>query len=346
MWFAKRRKKVVIVDQSANGIKDANSLNGPLNGRLTCIKSVTQELQRTFDVTVLGKHEGFYDDAGVLWDSRAIEDNYDALVLVRGYGSGLPEIDAKKRFLWVRDLPHSGFCPEPELLKYATVVALSEYGAKIWKAFHPQIDRIKIIPNGVDDKVFRLSGGGRERKLLLYASAPNRGLDRLPSIFETLKELHPSLRLVAFSNLKKLHPGESGEYEDVYQKCLDAGIELRDPVSHKELAKWMQAATAMVMPTDFPEICSNTVLQALACGLPIVTTGKLGATPEWVKDGENGVLTRFQRHDYQIFDLEIIRACHKLLSDDMFFSGIERGARYTPVPSWKEVAGRWASLLS
>jgi UDP-glucose:(heptosyl)LPS alpha-1,3-glucosyltransferase len=58
------------------------------------------------------------------------------------------------------------------------------------------------------------------------------------------------------------------------------------PVS--ETAPFYQAATVLALPTIY-DPCSNVVLEALACGLPAVTTTANGAA-EFITPGENGAV--------------------------------------------------------
>ena len=51
-------------------------------------------------------------------------------------------------------------------------------------------------------------------------------------------------------------------------------------------APFYQAATVLALPTLY-DPCSNVVLEALACGPPVVTTKANGAA-EFITPGENG----------------------------------------------------------
>jgi len=55
-----------------------------------------------------------------------------------------------------------------------------------------------------------------------------------------------------------------------------------------ETAPFYQAATVLALPTIY-DPCSNVVLEALACGTPVVTTGANGAA-EFITPGENGAV--------------------------------------------------------
>ncbi len=54
----------------------------------------------------------------------------------------------------------------------------------------------------------------------------------------------------------------------------------------KDVRPWYGAADGFVLPTLY-DPCPNAALEALACGLPVVTSTTCGAQ-EWVHSGDNG----------------------------------------------------------
>ena len=54
----------------------------------------------------------------------------------------------------------------------------------------------------------------------------------------------------------------------------------------KDVRPWYGAADGFVLPTLY-DPCPNAALEALACGLPILTSTTCGAQA-WVKAGDNG----------------------------------------------------------
>lgn len=269
---------------------------------------------------------------------------FDALICNRGVNDGYPQIKARQRFLWTHDLPHAGFIPDPQTIKgFACTVFMSRYAESVWRAFYRDIGRSVLIPNGVDRTMF--FPRFKDHDYLIYASAPNRGLERLPLILDSLREATGrSLRLQAFSRLSVLHPNEGADTFD-YEAIRASHVELRDPLPQKDFANEFGQAGLMILPSAYPEICSNIVLQALASGVPIVTTGGLGSAPEWVKDRRNGMLTSYQPHDYMIYSLEIVRAANTVLSSPDFHDRLIKGAAKTKVWSWDEVGRRWEKML-
>lgn len=306
---------------------------------------VTDYLSSRHDVSVLGGIQSpGVTKAGTQW-VKDVSGTYDVLVTNRGTEDGYPWISAKSRVLWTHDLPHSGWIPEPKTIKaFACTVFMSRYAERVWRAFYKDIGKSVLISNGVDKDIFY----PREKDFddLIYASAPNRGLDKLPLIFDAIQARTGGKRMRAYSNLAALHPGEVGAGDTFdYKTVQESAVELLDPIPQIELAEQLGRAGLMVLPTGYPEICSNIVLQSLASGTPIVTTGNLGATPEWVKHGKNGMLTEFVPADYMVHTVEIVRNAVRALEDKCLHKRLIDGARKTRIPTWAEVGSQWEKLL-
>ena len=326
-------------------------LRGPRGGRVSSLLTVTNFLAdsgSTVHVLANVEHQE-HTDAGVLW-SASPESHYDVVVFNRGIGDGLPDLDIKRRVLWVHDLPHSGFIPEPRMVRALDcIVHMSDYSRWVWTKFYKHAAETKSvrIPNGVDPNLFHPLNAATKSAVCIYASAPNRGLERLPFIWESIDSRRSGFRCKAYSNLKALHPGEhepSGELE-WFKSCKDAGIERLDPIPQHDLAQELRKASLMLLPTDYPEICSNAVLQSLACGTPVITTGGIGATPEWVRHRKSGLLTETKPHDYMAYQVEFVRNAVSVLEDGRLHRKLVRGAASTYIHDWDEIGTKWLRLL-
>ena len=285
-------------------------------------------------------------DSGTEWIDEP-EGRYDVLVANRGVGSGYGHIETKKRILWTHDLPHAGFIPNPKTIRaFDVTVFMSFYAKSIWSAFFKTIGKSTYIPNAVDKNLFYFDETEKDLDYLIYASAPNRGVQKLPFIFDGIQSAcaDRQLRMNAFSNMSKLHPGEA-DYEIDYKEFAESDVNLMDPLPQHEFARELRKASIMILPSNYPEICSNAVLQSLAAGTPIVTTGNLGATIEWVGHKKNGMLTQWQPHDYMIYWLEIIRHTKTILDNQRLHQKMMRKAAQSKILTWEENAGLWADLI-
>lgn len=323
----------------------------PRGGMVSSLFHVSDYLaSRGHDVTVFSdiKHSGC-TTAGTKW-LHEIWGTYDVLITNRGAGDGYPLIDARKRILWTHDLPHNGFVPEPKTLRaFAYVVFMSQYAEDIWRTFYRDIGRSELIPNGVDKDLFYPRE--KDRRYLIYFSHPIRGLKRLPAIADALRERLGDVKVRAYSNARAMYPGEplSEDHGDQYElpKGFESGsVELCEPVPQRQLAEEVGRAGLCILPSGYPEICSNSVLQALASGTPVITTGGLGSAPEWVKHRHSGMLTRYQPADYMVHTLEIVRLAVEVLENDSLHERLMTGARNTKILTWNQVGAKWERLLN
>lgn len=326
----------------------ANNARGGMVSSLFAVSDYLSERGHTVhvvsDVETPGRTR-----SGVEW-LKEPDSSYDVLVCNRGVGQGYSAIEARRRVLWTHDLPHVGFIMKPKIMNaFHRVVFMSRYAERVWRAFFPEIGKSVTIPNGVDKAIFH----PREKvpDTLIYASAPNRGLKRLPFIVDaTSAKIGRDLKLKAFSNMAALHPNEvRDEKQDgfalIYEEIRESKVKLCDPVPQPALAKQLGMAEVMVIPTDYPEICSNTILQSLACGTPVVTTGRLGSAPEWIKDGKNGCLTKWQPADYMVYQMEIINRLIELFKEPRKLVRMQRAAARTKIYSWSEIGAQWDRML-
>lgn len=289
---------------------------------------------------------------GVLWwdcgDGRnpwyEQREPFDFLVCNRGVGGF--DIQAKHRILWTHDLPHAGQIPEPKNIKAFSVVFMSEYAERIWRYYYRDIGKSFYIPNGVDKSIFY----PRQKDLgyLIYASAPNRGLKRLPLIFDSIQaRVKRPVYMRAYSNLAKLHPNEVDEKDDLsetYNAVKESKVKLCDPIPQSSLAEELGRAGLMILPSAYPEICSNVILQSLASGTPIITTGNLGSAGEWISRG-NGALTEWQPHDYMAYTLNVVRESVRILENEKLHRKLIENATNTRIHDWSEIGQLWEKML-
>lgn len=343
-----KKLKVLFVDRSTQLETIYDLERQARGGMVTSLFKVSDYLaRRGHDVTVLSdvKCDGYTDD-GVYWAHEAWGD-YDCLILNRGIGDGYPQINAKARILWTHDLPHSGFIPNPQNIRaFDRVVFMSRYAEDVWRTFYRDIRKFVIIPNGVDKEIFKPRE--KDPNLFVFASAPNRGLARLPFLLDCVRaRTHDGVRFLAYSNLAKLHPNELGEGDDPYDynPVEESSVELADPLPQVQFARKLSHAAGLLMPTAYPEICSNVILQALSCGTPVFTTSDVGSAGEWVRHGRNGLLTVFKPMDYMVYSVELIRRLSAYIESPELQKKLQRGAAKTKILSWDEVGKRWDRLI-
>lgn len=100
-----------------------------------------------------------------------------------------------------------------------------------------------------------------------------------------LKKTHPEARCILLGgfdvSLGALQP------EDIQGYIDDGSIEL--PGEVKDPVSFYESASVFVLPSYYREGLPRTILEALACGRPVITTDWTGCR-EAVEDGVNGYL--------------------------------------------------------
>ena len=79
----------------------------------------------------------------------------------------------------------------------------------------------------------------------------------------------------------------ASHFESVVEPMLGDGIEYAGEVERKEKLELLGQAMCLLNPIAWPEPFGMVMVEAMACGTPVVVT-PLGAAPEIVVDGETG----------------------------------------------------------
>jgi UDP-glucose:(heptosyl)LPS alpha-1,3-glucosyltransferase len=153
--------------------------------------------------------------------------------------------------------------------------------------------RLRVIVNGLDRQRFHPLAADATAALRQRLGAPEKGAVVLfvGSGFERkgltyLLQAFGSLRDQA-GHLWVVGKGHIAVYRRAAQRLGVAHrVKFWGPVP--ETAPFYQAATVLALPTLY-DPCSNVVLEALACGTPVVTTAANGAA-EFITPGENGAV--------------------------------------------------------
>jgi glycosyltransferase involved in cell wall biosynthesis len=150
-------------------------------------------------------------------------------------------------------------------------------------------EKVTAIRNGCDTSVFHPGDRTAARaqlgcdpsdELIVYAGnlLASKGLGELLEAFLEFAKLRPRLRLAIAGQ---------GPYRDALaRRAAAAGMESRVILPGRcdanGVAQWMRAADVFCLPS-YSEGCPNVVVEALACGRPIVGTN-VGGIPELVKE--------------------------------------------------------------
>jgi glycosyltransferase involved in cell wall biosynthesis len=347
--------KIIFVDLTTklNSFRDleTNGRGGMVSSLYSLPNALSQIGHKVYVLSDAKK--GGLTEHGVLWVIESdlkwlVKGKFDFVVLNRQtFGDCFDELMAKHRVLWVHDMVHGGWIQKPEKIKtLSAVFFMSKYSQETWNSYYKNLPKKQfIIPNGVNKNLFYPQP--KDLDQMLFFSAPNRGLEHLPIILETTRAATGrDLKMVAYSNMKKLHPQEQDKFKYVYENVKGRGVDLRDPVPQHIIADTIRRSGLMVKPNDYAETCSNTTLQALAAGVPVVT-GPTGADKEWVKTGFNGVTTNHSMQDGPLFIMEMCRGVVDILKDRKTHERLIKNAPKTKgLFTWEQIGKKWELMLT
>lgn len=206
--------------------------------------------------------------------------------------------------------------------------------------------RILVAPNAIDRALFRPGDRAAARRQLglrqdarLIVSVGHliagKGHHVLIRALASLRARRPDAKLVIIGG-SAYEPDHPRELQALVQELgLDGAVRFAGAVSPETIARWLQAANAFALGTE-REGCCNAVLEALAVGLPVVTT-PVGDNARFIADDVNGRLVA-------VGDVEgTVLALDRVLGRDWDHAAISRAL---PVGSWSDVADQVLEFMS
>lgn len=247
--------------------------------------------------------------------------------------------------LWLHDIVDYRYFEDDAIESVDRIIALSRYCRDSYADFYdiPR-DRFAIIPNGVDRAVFYPGRyEDRDPNVFIFASAPIKGFGPLDFVFYQLRRRNPKFELRVFSS-QSLHDLEdSSEQRKALETLASHGANIIGPVPQAELAEQMRRAWCLLMPNTYPEICSNLLLQARACGLPVVTS-PIGSATEFIDHEHTGLLSKRTPSDIYWWWKEYTIQAIRLWDEPSLHQHISNHAA-NGVPYWEDIAAAWLSEI-
>ncbi len=146
----------------------------------------------------------------------------------------------------------------------------------------PAVPVAKVIHHGVDVDYFPVGSGDGDYCLFLGRMTPEKGAHRA---IAAARMAGLPLLLAA----KCREPAEHEYFEKRVQPELGDGTVYLGEVAHDRKMELLASAKALLFPIRWNEPFGMVMIEALACGTPVVAFGE-GAVPEIVQDGVNGFL--------------------------------------------------------
>ncbi len=266
---------------------------------------------RVVGLEALGEQSGgnFEEDIATMVETIVAEHRegpFDVIHAQYGYPTGLAAMEAGRKL----ELPNlvsiqggdghwiGGCCATH---KRAMLAVLGHAGALLipTRSFADEVtenhgtppERFTIIPNAVDTARFEPVGGRKlgeipDEPTLLYHGRVDRrkGALVLLDAFADLARERPGVRLA----VSGIGPDSDAVAARVRELGLNENVELLGYASYDEVPAVYRRGDVFVTPT-LAEGFSNTILEAMAAGLPIVSTRAVGVV-DCLRHGENALL--------------------------------------------------------
>ncbi|HFD31307.1 MAG TPA: glycosyltransferase, partial [Gammaproteobacteria bacterium] len=225
---------------------------------------------------------------GELFHNYAENVPCDVMIIQRSPYAFKYKYASKINLWWVHDLAlyRSKEDIAAQFMNVDGVLTVSEYHKKqICEVYGLNPDNVYSITNGIDLELFNkptsiapdvlISDGSDDKVNLLYSSRPERGLENLvkvDGIMDKLLKIDPKYHLYVcmYAN----YPEHMKDYYNMlFQRiellpnCTNLGS-----LTKQELADVMRQCDALVYPTNFEEVSCITAMEAMAAGLPFISS--------------------------------------------------------------------------
>ena len=215
-------------------------------------------------------------------------DKTNVLTLAASLGLGIPVIVSERNdprhhnigTVWAR-LRHL-------LYPQATAVVVQTDGARIWAERFLKSHMVHVIPNAVS--VPDIARNGRTelkppgwRIAAMGRFVPQKGLDVLLKAFAQCARKHPDWSLIIV--------GEGGERKRLEALAIELGVANRVSMPGRMQHPWRTLCRAdlFVLSSNY-EGFPNALMEAMACGLPAISTDCPSGPREIIRDGVDGLL--------------------------------------------------------
>ena len=280
-----------------------------------------------------------------LWNYR---DKQDVVILWRTPAPADYPINCDKVILDLHDVMPEAELTKERMQRIDKIFVKTNYHRSLLPGI-PN-DKIEIIPNGQDFELLEQEVE-KDQYLIVNTSSPDRSLSAVVRMFKEIKKQVPQARCVwAYGwnvfDIMRTSAQDQVWKAQVIKEAKEAGVELRDRVSQKDVAKLYLEANIFAYPTLFPEIDCISAKKAQACGAIPVTTN-FGALDESVQFGVKievpSEIPNTNDYGLDIKEDEFIKACVDILQrpiDDR--KEMKQWARKF---DWQNIANKWNEKL-
>ncbi len=168
------------------------------------------------------------------------------------------------------------------LSKINCIATPSEFVKELFVKNFPSISEIIVLPLGLDFSFQKKFVRKKMRKFIfgyLGALGPHKGVHFLIEAFKNMNMNNVELRI---------HGGGEPKYQEEIQQIANKNIFFFGPYPHDRLAEILSEIDVLVLPSLCNESYSFTIREALAVGIPVITSD-LRSQSDAIKEGHNGL---------------------------------------------------------
>jgi len=174
------------------------------------------------------------------------------------------------------DLPELG--PVFDLFANAPVISISQ----AQRVPLPQAHWVRTVQHGLPEKLLTPRAVAPSYLAFLGRICPEKRPDRAIRI---AREAGLPLRIAA-----KIDTADTVYFASEIRPMLDGGgVELVGEINDAQKSDFLSGAIALLMPIDWPEPFGLVMIEAMACGVPVIAFNR-GSVPEIVEDGITGLI--------------------------------------------------------
>jgi glycosyltransferase involved in cell wall biosynthesis len=146
----------------------------------------------------------------------------------------------------------------------------------------PWINWQRTIPHGLPRDLFSFTEKSEDYLAFLGRISPEKGVDYA---IEIAKRAGRRLKIAA-----KVDKPDKEYFDTVIKPLLGHPlIEYIGEIGESEKNEFLGNAAALLFPIDWPEPFGLVMIEAMACGTPVIARSK-GSVPEVIRNGENGFI--------------------------------------------------------
>jgi glycosyltransferase involved in cell wall biosynthesis len=145
----------------------------------------------------------------------------------------------------------------------------------------PHANWLRTVHHGLPENLLTPQPARQSYLAVLGRIAPEKGVDRAIKI---ATRCGIPLKIAA-----KVDRADQDYYDELIRPMIDGNplVDFIGEISDREKSEFLSGATGLLVPIDWPEPFGLVMIEAMACGTPVIAYNR-GSVPEIVEDGVTG----------------------------------------------------------